>query len=165
MSLVFHLSLHVLTALLAGLISWLLFENPLISFIGGFVGGVFIDLDHLIDYFLAFRWRWRISYFLKGYQFLKSDKVYVLFHGWEYIIFLGLVLLMMDMSSSVFVGLFALGLGALFHLVVDTFVNHGMTVQGYSFFYRLKRRFDVEKIVTSEHYREHLLRKEGATFE
>lgn len=164
MNLFLHLSLHVLTALLAGCISWFFFGNLLVSFAGGILGGVLIDLDHLIDYFLAFRWRWRLSYFLKGYQFLKSDKVYVLLHGWEYIIVLSLVLWTMDMSTSIFIGLFAFGLGSLFHLIVDTFVNHGMTFWGYSFFYRLQRGFDVEKIVTPEHYREHVLQRNRTDF-
>lgn len=164
MGLTLHLFLHVLTALLAGFISWLLFGDPLASFVGGILGGVLIDLDHLIDYFLAFKWQWKLAYFLKGYQFLKSDKVYVLFHGWEYVVFLGLVVLIVDMNAGVRVGLFALGLGALFHLIVDTFVNHGMTFRGYSFFYRLQRGFDVEKIVTPEHYRKHVLQRNRIDF-
>ncbi len=162
MSLFVHLFLHVFTALLAGLVTWFFFGNLLLSFLGGILGGVLIDLDHLIDYFFAFRYRWKLSYFLKGYQFLKSDKIYILFHGWEYLIVIGGLYLIVDpYFQELF---FAIGLGSLFHLVVDAFVNHGMTFRGYSFLYRLKRNFDLEKIVTPEHYQEHLKQKSRINF-
>lgn len=165
MSLALHLFLHVLTALLAGYISWVLFGNPGFSFIGGLIGGVLIDLDHLIDYFLAFRYRWKVSYFLKGYQFLKSDRIYVFFHGWEYLALIGIASFAVGADGNLRILLFAFGAGIFFHLIVDMFVNHGMTFRGYSFFYRLKHHFDLEKIVTPEHYKEHLSQKSKTTFE
>jgi hypothetical protein len=160
MSLALHLALHVFTALLAGLISWILFGNPGYSFIGGIVGGVLIDLDHFIDYFFAFRYQWNLSYFMKGYQFLKSDKVYVLFHGWEYLVLVAVIYFFVDKYENLQGLLFALGLGVLFHLVVDVFVNHGMSFRAYLFFYRLKHQFDIKKVVTVDHYKEHLLQKQ-----
>ncbi|MDO8566245.1 MAG: hypothetical protein Q7S04_03620 [Candidatus Moranbacteria bacterium] len=165
MSLPIHLFIHFFFAFVAGGISWFFFGNPVLSFISGFLGGVLIDLDHLIDYFLAFGSRWNLSYFIRGYQFLKSDKVYVLFHGWEYVILLAIVVWAVGAQSSLGVALFALGLGGLFHLIADTLINHGMSFRAYSILYRLVNKFEVEKIVTPEHYLEHMREKQSTRFE
>lgn len=164
MSLVFHLFLHALTALIAGWLGWVFFGYPIYSFTGAIFGGVLIDLDHLVDYFLAFGGRFRVPYFLRGYQFLKSDKIYILFHGWEYGILLAIALSIVGGGSASWVFLFTLGLGGLFHLVVDTHVNHGMSLKAYSLFYRLAKGFDVVKIVTREHYQIHLDEKRAVSF-
>lgn len=165
MSLFVHLSLHVFTALLAGYVSWVLFGHPGFSFIGGLIGGVLIDLDHLIDYFFAFRWRWRLSYFLKGYQFLKSDKIYILFHGWEYVILLAIsTWFVIEISSGLGTGLLSLCLGMFFHLIVDVCVNQGVSFKTYFFLYRLRYGFSVEKLVTPAHYKHHMMQRKSICF-
>lgn len=160
MSLFVHLFLHIFTALLAGFVTWFFFGNPLLSFVGGILGGVLIDLDHLIDYFLAFRYRWKLSYFLRGHQFLKSNKIYILFHGWEYVILLAVsIWFIIGMDSRVGVFFISFCSGMFFHLVVDVCVNQGVSFKTYSFLYRLRYGFDVEKLVTAEHYKNHLDQK------
>ncbi len=160
MGLFVHLSLHVVTAFLAGFISWFLFGSLEFSLIGGIIGAVLIDLDHLIDYFLAFGWQWRLPYFLKGYQFLKSDKIYILFHGWEYVILLTVsAWFVIGMNSDFGIGLFSLCLGMIFHLAIDMYVNQGVSFKTYLFLYRLRYGFGIEKLVTAEHYKTHLNQK------
>ena len=61
-------------------------------------GGVFIDLDHLFDYVVAFGFHWDIDNFLNGSHFKLNGKVYVPFHAYEYVL-----LLFFTFSSSVFV--------------------------------------------------------------
>lgn len=165
MSLALHLFLHVFTALFAGFVSWMFFGNPFFSFVGGVIGGVLIDLDHLIDYFLAFRWQWRLSYFLKGYQFLKSDKIYILFHGWEYVILLTIsAWFVIGVGSSLGIGVLSLCLGMLFHLVVDMCVNQGVSFKTYLFLYRLRYGFGIEKLVTPAHYKNHMVQRKSICF-
>ena len=164
MSLVTHLCIHVFFALVSGCISWFFFGNPEISFIAGFIGGVLIDLDHFIDYFIAFGLRFKTDYFIKGYQFLKNDKIYVLFHGWEYVILLLAFTISISGLTSLKSAIFALALGALFHLIADTHINKGMSYKGYSFIFRVMNRFEIKKIVTEEHYKEHLLEKRSAAY-
>ncbi|MBU1998554.1 MAG: hypothetical protein KKE64_03560, partial [Candidatus Omnitrophica bacterium] len=47
-----------------------------------FCGGILLDLDHFIDYYIYFRNKFRIGDFL-GASYLKSRKVYLLMHSWE----------------------------------------------------------------------------------
>lgn len=165
MSLAFHLFIHIVFAFVAGIIAWFFFGYPIVSFSGAIIGGVLIDTDHFIDYFLAFGRKWSLDYFIRGYQFLKNDKVYVLFHGWEYVILLAIVVWAVGAQSSLGAALFALGLGGLFHLIADTMINHGMSWKGYSILYRLLNKFEVERIVTPEHYQSHLKEKQSTRFE
>jgi hypothetical protein len=169
MPLSLHISIHVFSGLVAGYFVWRLWKKPLPAFISSFAGAVLIDFDHFIDYFLAFGMNfsasWRINYFTNGYQFLKTDKIYILFHGWEYIIIfliLGLFIFKKKTARTVFV---ALALGMLFHLTYDTNANAGMRFRSYSIIYRAENNFDLEKAVTPEHWQDHLRRKQLVKFE
>jgi di/tricarboxylate transporter len=159
MSLSFHISIHFLSGLLAGYFVWKLWKKPLPAFLSSFLGAVVIDFDHFIDYFLAFGFNFKLNYFTNGYQFLKTDKIYILFHGWEYaIIFLilGLFIFKNKTAKTIF---FALALGMLFHLTYDVSANAGMRFRSYSIIYRAKNNFNLEKAVTPKHWIDHQSRK------
>lgn len=163
MSLFLHLSIHLFFALLAGFIVWRIWRKSTTSFMGGILGGVLIDLDHLIDYFLAFGFSFKPDYFINGYQFLKSDKIYVLFHGWEYVIIMVVIAVAvknLKLKSLVF----ALAFGAFFHLSTDVIINN-TSVKFYSIIFRAKNGFETEKIVTPEHWQEHLIEKSAINFD
>ncbi len=153
----------MVTAGVAGYLVWKVWRKPVPSFLAGFLGGVFIDLDHLLDYFLAFGFSFNLSYFLQGYEFLKSDKIYVIFHGWEYLVVLVVLVLLIKSNLWLKSAILALFLGSFFHLLVDVTINHGMTFKSYSLSYRMLNNFDLQKIVTTEHYKRHLLQKEAVT--
>lgn len=155
MNLVLHLLTHLFFALAAGLIAWLFWGHAEISFLTGFFGGFLIDLDHLIDYFIAFGPKFRLSYFMRGYYFLKNDKIYVLFHGWEYVILSVITLLVIRPSAEIAAGVWGLTLGAFFHLVADRYINSGMSYKAYSLFFRAWKKFELKDIITPEHYLHH----------
>ncbi|OFW89156.1 MAG: hypothetical protein A3D75_01630 [Candidatus Levybacteria bacterium RIFCSPHIGHO2_02_FULL_37_18] len=157
MNLSLHLLIHFLFAVFAGYIVWKLWHKPKASFFSAIAGGIFIDLDHLIDYFLAFGLNFNLDHFLGSHQYLKTDKVYILFHGWEYIIFLLIVVLILKNKTikSVFL---ALVVGAFFHLSTDIVINEAF-VKTYSVVYRFKNGFEAEKLILPEQYKNHLIRK------
>ncbi|MBI2439723.1 MAG: hypothetical protein HYV45_03955 [Candidatus Moranbacteria bacterium] len=158
MSLMFHLFLHFFLSLLAGVITWFFFGYQPISFLAAFFGGVLIDVDHFIDYFIAFGRNFRLTHFLKGYQFFKNDKIYVLFHGWEYVILLIIVIVSIEVSGESRALMWGVTIGAFFHLVTDCYINPGMSFKAYSFFYRYWKKFEIKELVTREHYADHVLR-------
>lgn len=157
MSLYLHLSIHFLSALIAGYIVWKIWQKPLVSFAAGIIGGFFIDLDHFIDYFLAFGWSFNFNYFINSHQYLKADKVYVLFHAWEYVILLIIAVMILN-NKTLKSALLALALGILFHLSADVVINEGL-VKSYSIIHRAKNNFETEKLVLPEQFRNHLMRK------
>lgn len=88
--------------------------NSLMAVFCCFVGGILIDLDHLLDYFSWYGNKFNIKDFLGSRYFAESGKLYLPFHSWELIIML-------------WVGAFATGLGWIYalsssmtaHMVID----------------------------------------------
>ncbi len=161
MDLLFNELIHLLLSLLVGFIVWKIWGKPLASFLAALTAGFLVDTDHLIDYFLAFGLNFRLDYFLSGYHFLKSDKMYIIFHGWEYVIIL-LALVSIFRSKFLKSVFLALSLSLFFHLAFDSFSNEGLTPKSYSIIYRVENNFDLEKLVSKEHYQYHLrLKKEN----
>lgn len=159
MDLFLHLSLHILTGILAGYIVWKIYSLPKASFFAGIAGAFFVDFDHLLDYFLAFGWNFNLEYFFKGYQFLKGDKIYVLLHGWEYVIILLILAIWVLKNKTAKSVILALALGLFFHLSVDSLTNEGAKISTYSMIYRIKSNFNLKPLVTPEHYLDHQERK------
>lgn len=159
MNLFLHLSAHVLTGVVAGYIVWRVWKNPFLAFLPSFAGGVLIDLDHFIDYFLAFGWQFRLEYFIKGYQFLASDKIYILFHGWEYAVLLAAIAWFIKFNIKLKAAVVALAFGMFFHLSIDAIANEGAQLKTYSIIYRAKNNFDLRQLVTPKHYQDHQIRK------
>ena len=163
MNTISHLSIHIMFSLLSGLLVFRLWKKPVISFAAAIVSGVLVDLDHFIDYFLAFGTNFRLDYFMHGYQFLKSDKVYILFHTWEYVIILLAIsfILKNKWGRSLVLGL---ALGLFFHLWADVFINN-VPVSIYSIIKRSKNNFEIQKLAYPGHWEEHKRQKEITKFD
>jgi len=90
--------------------------------------GVLMDVDHLLDYYQRFA---------KG----KHDKIYVLFHGWEYSL-AGLGVLALFFQPPIFI---AAVLAHLAHVITDQWHN-GFSRFGYSITFRAIKGFNVAAI-------------------
>lgn len=170
MSLLFHELSHLVLSLLVAFIIWKKGHKHIGVFIAALLGGVLIDLDHLIDYFLAFGTTFNLTYFLKGYAFLKTDKIYVLLHSWELVIILFLALpavalLCKQAKEGLFIRILilAFSLSLFFHLIVDVQTN-SMKAQSYFLLYRMSNNFELKTMVTNEHYLKHLKQKKQIIF-
>jgi hypothetical protein len=58
----------------------------------------------------------------------------------------------------------AISIGLFFHLVTDIAINEGVTPRSYFVIDRAKNNFEIEKIVTPEHYEKHILKKVQTDF-
>lgn len=161
-----HETIHIVLSLLAGFITYKIFQNqasPIFSLLFfAFLAGVLVDLDHLFDYFFAFGLRFNPKYFVKGYNFLKSEKIYTLLHGFEYVaVFLALTLIFKsEVLKSIFL---AITLAHFFHLTADIFLNN-LPPKSYSLLYRAKHNFNLKDLVYPEHYQQDLIRKKDLNF-
>ena len=135
-----------------------------VAIIGGILGGFFVDLDHLFDYFLAFGFNFNLQAFLKGYQFVKIDKIYIPLHAWELpAVLLVIVFFVKKLNnlSKAFVTAFAVGL--IFHLTIDTVTNE-QYFKSYFLSYRIEKKFELKELVTPDHYVYHLKKKKRLGF-
>jgi hypothetical protein len=158
-----HIFIHILFAFLAGIFVWRIWKKPFASFIFAFIGGVLIDLDHFIDYFLAYGVNFNLFYFIKGFEFLKTDKLYVLFHGWEYVLVSLAITLILKNKYAKSISL-AFAVALFFHLSSDVILDK-VPPKSYSVVFRAKNNFDLQKLSYPEHWEKHLKYKRIYGFE
>ena len=99
-----------------------------------FAGSIVIDLDHFIDYFLYYGFRFNLRRFL-SLECLLSGKVYIVLHSWELVFFLVAVSAVFDLSY-----LFFFSLAMAVHLSFDTI--HRIRPLFYFLIYRACHKFD-----------------------
>lgn len=164
MNLFLHLSIHFTLGVVAGLIGWLVTKRFWASMIAGVLAGTLIDLDHLIEYWLVFGWSFNLSHFVQGFEYLESAKMRVVFHGWEYVIMLLAAYWALGRFTRPWAGtvgaiLLGVALGFFLHLSADSLIN-GIPVRSYSIVYRIVHGFEMEKMVTPEHWEEFKMERE-----
>jgi len=116
---------HLLSGLVVSLIVFKItgdFNYALLTFLIN----LFIDVDHLFDYSLAY------------FKHKPTNKIYLFFHGWEWVLFF--LFLLLFTKNPIFLALF---MGILNHYIVDVFTNHVKPI-AYFLTYRLKRHFALE---------------------
>lgn len=160
MSLFFHELIHFFTSFFVGYLGMKIFEPNIFFFLTSYAAGFFVDVDHLFDYFFAFGLHFKIGFFFTGKQFLKSDKLYIIFHSFELEIIL-IFLYLFIQSNPLFLIFF---ISHITHLISDIFINH-MPLKSYFFFYRLKNNFDLKKLVYPDHWQKHLKAKKIVNFD
>jgi len=103
------------------------------------LGGIFVDLDHLIDYFLFYKHRFELKKFLNC-SYLDSGKVYVFLHSWEIILFIGILGFLLRSIE-----LTMLSLGFALHLSIDNLQRKNRFC--YILSYRMIKEFDMETLL------------------
>src|SRR3989338_3756884 len=131
---------HILASTTVGGISYYIFGSWQIS-VTVFLSGIFIDLDHILDYFLyEKKIKLDIKDFFYKCEALILNKVYLLLHSYELIIILAI--LAYFTNNYIVLGLL-IGFGT--HIMLDLSANK-VHFLGYSFIFRLINRFNSKKI-------------------
>ncbi|OGX28477.1 MAG: hypothetical protein A2879_05550 [Omnitrophica WOR_2 bacterium RIFCSPHIGHO2_01_FULL_49_10] len=131
---------HILASTTVGGISYYIFGSWQIS-VTVFLSGIFIDLDHILDYFLyEKKIKLDIKDFFYKCEALILNKVYLLLHSYELIIILAI--LAYFTNDYIVLGLLV-GFGT--HIMLDLVANK-VHFLGYSFIFRLINKFNSKKI-------------------
>ncbi|MHB8620241.1 MAG: hypothetical protein ACYDAG_11855 [Chloroflexota bacterium] len=110
------------------------------------VFGVLIDIDHLFDYFYAERKpRFSPREFLRTRYWRKSGRLFLLFHGFEYLPLVYLVWQSMRGRRWALAATSAMSI----HLLADHLVN-GLRPLGYFVSYRAAHRFRAAELLDFE---------------
>ena len=108
-----------------------------------FLSGVFIDIDHYLDYFLA---RKKFTTYKELNEFCDHDtnwKLYLFFHSYELILLFWWAIFYWNLN--LFWGGIAIGMTT--HMICDQFANP-IKPLAYLFIYRWKYKFAQDKILT-----------------
>jgi len=132
----FHEMTHLLLAsFIAGIFYWRFKKIRLVAVI--LAVSMFVDLDHLFDYW-HFVGSLDIRPFFQGVDyFFGSQKVFVLAHSWELVIFL----LFWSWWKKIPLVL-AVSLALAGHFLIDQFTYHP-SIWGYFLIFRLKHGFSL----------------------
>jgi hypothetical protein len=107
----------------------------------GFLVTLFMDVDHLFDYFMYKGLTVNFTDFFQADYFSLSGKVFVLLHAWEYVLALSIMYLFLKGKRfAPFLIFAALGIGV--HLTYDT-LFYGFNPLGYSIIYRILSGFSL----------------------
>lgn len=106
-------------------------------------GGVLIDLDHLLDYFLYYGFKIDVRGFFL-HKYIKRGTVYSLFHSWELIAIIWLLGIVYDFCIP-------LAAGMTLHLATDLIYSYTRRPLRTFFTYRLIKGFRLDKMDPEEH--------------
>lgn len=109
---------------------------------GSFIGGVFIDADHVLDYWIQHPFRMDLAHFFATCEEYKLKKTYLFAHSFE---LLPLLALLVYFTGSPWITGFALGWSQ--HILLDYFNNY-TTPLGYFLTYRAAKGFGIRHVFT-----------------
>lgn len=132
---------HFISSTLLALVIYYFFQSPS-AVLATFLGGVFIDLDHLVDFYFS-RPRKIFSFqgFLSPHKYMRrNQKAYVPLHSYELILIIWLSSWYTDWNLI----LLGIALGFTLHLILDDIGNE-MKTFSYFLIYRMYNKFKVFK--------------------
>jgi hypothetical protein len=105
--------------------------------IASFISGIFIDLDHVIDYVIDHGFIINLEEFLSYFYGEEHLKIRLIFHGWEWLI---LIIISAKLTNwNPWVTGLLIGYGH--HIVLDFFYSKA-PFRSYSLIWKWKKRFD-----------------------
>lgn len=103
-----------------------------------FLFGFLIDVDHFFDYFAYYGFNIGLARFFDVCSYVgASGKVYIFFHGWEYLLLFWLIGRWLGKKKKIKGLEWAVSLSYFGHLLIDNF-SFSHYPLAYSFVYRLK---------------------------
>lgn len=140
MTFLLHEFLHLVIALIVGLVVYTLFREKKLIFLALLVS-LGIDFDHLFDYFYYFGFNLHNP--IAGPDFFcLSGKLFIPLHAWELLPILVVLAIKFNKLQGIF---FTIVLALLGHYLLDQF-SHAMLPLGYSFLFRLSQNFDINAV-------------------
>ncbi len=136
MKLIHHIAVSSLTSgiLFAIFKSWGLSLASLCS-------GILIDLDHVLDYIIEHNFPFNSKNFFPFFYREQHTRIRLIFHGWEWLLCLGIIATMTDFNPWITGALIGYGV----HIVSDYFYSKA-NLRSYSLLWRWINKFDSELI-------------------
>jgi len=144
------LAYHIALSVVVSAVVWALFRSVAAT-AACFLTGVFLDLDHLIDYVINYGWRIRIRHLFRAFEYEAFENIFVFLHSWEFIaIYLVLLWLInwKPVALGAVIGIFA-------HLLFDNLFNEHSAL-GYFLSFRILHRFSAKHFYGAKEYRKRL---------
>ncbi|MFH1996052.1 MAG: hypothetical protein ABIJ27_03530 [Candidatus Omnitrophota bacterium] len=113
--------------------------------VASWCAGVFIDLDHLYDYFASRRFTFDIFRIYRVAAAAYFRKLYLILHSYEIVIILWAAIALLPLGC-VWVGI---AIGITHHIVLDN-ISNPVVPYAYFFLYRARKGFKRNKLIVSK---------------
>lgn len=138
-----HLLKHLLLAFFCGGIGFILSQKTG-YFVFGFLIHLFIDFDHLIEYLVWSKGKFDFFIFFTGDYFNQKDKIYLIFHCWEFVL---ISLLIWCFNKEIILLVFIVSF--LVHYFFDLY-SYKNNFKVYLLVYRIRNKFEKKLIFTKK---------------
>ena len=144
---------HIIISLGVSAIVWAIFRSSTAA-LACFLTGVFMDIDHLIDYMIHCGPRFNVKRFFRVFEYETFENIFVFLHSWEFIVIYLALLWLIDWKPV------AIGavIGIFVHLLLDHFFNDH-SKWAYFLSYRLFHRFSAKHFYGDKEYQKRLKRQ------
>ncbi|MBU0951293.1 MAG: hypothetical protein KKH91_00485 [Elusimicrobia bacterium] len=136
----FKLEVHIIISIAVSSVAYLVFKSYEVA-ISVLLAGIFIDLDHLFDYFMDVK---KITFGFSDFFYRLNEarlkKVYVLLHSYEVLAVFTFIVI--KLKTPILLGAY---IGVLTHFMADIMCWRAY-FYSYSLIYRASVRFDTKKI-------------------
>jgi dolichol kinase len=132
---------HAVTSGIISAFVWMHFRSFSCAAVS-FIAGVFIDLDHLIDYYAAHRFTFSVKRIYCACVRIRFKKLYLLLHSYEIVIILWIAIYAFSLSDI----WKAAAIGLTQHIIFDQITNP-ISALGYFLTYRIMKGFKKDHIV------------------
>ncbi len=138
---------HLVVSVSIGIIGSYYYKNKDI-FLVAFIFGTFSDFDHYFEFLYTngLRTAFDLKDFYSSKHFIKSNRMVLIFHAYEYIILLGIIYFLLP-SPIVLIALLTYSS----HIFMDAWGNYDLKKISYSIIYRFTVAFSRDKIVEKEY--------------
>ena len=120
--------------------------NSWAAAVASFIAGVFVDLDHVLDYFLSHGINLNVKKFFAACEENDFKKLFLFLHSFELLAVLWVLIYVMKLD----IVWIAIAVGFTHHLLLDQFFNSKNNRLRYFFLYRTKYGFDRKAVVKNE---------------
>jgi len=132
---------HAVTSGIISALVWMYFRSAGCA-IASFICGVFIDLDHLVDYYSSHKFTLDPKIVYDACSRVTMRRLYLLFHSYELLIALWACILIFSLSDI----WKAAAIGFTQHMIFDQIMNP-ISGYGYFFVYRALHKFDRGRVI------------------
>ena len=147
-----QVSKHVVSSVIISALVWWWLRSSAAA-LACFLMGVFIDLDHIVDFVYNTPRHLRLHRFFSAFEFEVFENIFVFLHSWEFALgWLALLLYLPGVRQPVALGLFV---GFVTHLGLDNLFNRHAR-WAYFLFYRLRHGFAGKYYYGAREYRRRL---------
>ncbi|MBN1385343.1 MAG: hypothetical protein JW983_10720, partial [Elusimicrobia bacterium] len=132
---------HIVISFSVSAVLYTIFRSYILA-LTAFLFGIFIDIDHLLDYFREQGFNLDVRNFFYFFTEFQYRKAVIFLHSWELFLIYSLLVFLVPANEVMF-GIF---IGYSVHLIADHLGNP-VSPLGYFFVYRWKNDFLREKLL------------------